>query len=70
MNVNIPDDLIEAIAAVAKRNRISPEEVVQQALCWFVKEDEQFWNDYRAGERGSDEALALVDRLLREGEAK
>jgi predicted transcriptional regulator len=63
MNVNVPDDLCEAIAAVAKRNRISPEEAIRQAIQWFVKEDEEFWKDFRAGERASAEALALVERL-------
>jgi hypothetical protein len=69
MNVHIPEDLAEAITALATRNRISPEEAVRQAIVWFVKEDEQFWSDFRAGERASDEALALIDKLA-EGDAK
>jgi hypothetical protein len=70
MNVNVPDDLCEAIAVVAKRNRISTEEAIHQAIHWFVKEDEEFWRDFRAGERASAEALALVERLAEEEEKK
>jgi hypothetical protein len=70
MNVPIPDDLYEALAALAKRNRISTEEAVRQAIAWFVKEDEALWKDFQASERASAEALALVERLAAEGEAR
>jgi hypothetical protein len=70
MNVNVPDDLYEAIVALAKRNRISTDEAVQQAISWFVKEDEEFWKDVKAWDKVSAEALALVERLAAEGETK
>jgi hypothetical protein len=70
MNVTIPDELAEALAAVAKRNRISTEEAVRQAIHWFIKEDEQFWNEFKAWDQASAEALALVERLAAEGEPK
>ena len=66
MNVNVPDDLYEALAAVAKRNRISTDEAVRQAISWFVKEDEELWKEFRSSERAGAEALALVERLAAE----
>ena len=70
MNVNVPDELGEALAALAKRNRISLDEAVRQAIYWFVQEDDAFWRDFRSGEKASAEALALIERLAEEGEQK
>ena len=63
MNVNVPDDLCEAIAAAAKWYRIPTEEAVRRALAAYVEAQRQIkaeldgWQDWRETMRSDSSSV-------------
>jgi hypothetical protein len=60
MNVNIPPELQESIAALAMRYRVTPEEVVRRAVVLYLKSEQELWDELKVWEASSAEALHLV----------
>jgi hypothetical protein len=57
MTVSIPADLQQALTARAAQRQISPEDLVREALVWYLQIDPEFLDELSAWQDVRDEAL-------------
>jgi hypothetical protein len=62
MNVTIPTELEQPLATRAARLGVSTEEMVRQALTWYLAIDEGLFAELEDWQAVRDEALDLVER--------
>ncbi len=62
MTVSIPPDLQQALAARAAQRQISPEDLVREALVWYLQIDPEFLEESSAWQDVRDEALDVAER--------
>jgi predicted transcriptional regulator len=61
MTVAIPPELEQALAARAAQLRISPEQLVREALSWYLQPDESLRDELSAWQEVRDEALDVTE---------
>jgi hypothetical protein len=61
MNLTIPPELQEALAARAARQHLSTEEVVRQAIVWYLQTEAALQEELDDWQAIRDEALELID---------
>jgi predicted transcriptional regulator len=61
MTVKIPINLEKALSARAKERQISLEELVREALFWYLQLEESTIDELNAWQEVRDEALRLVE---------
>jgi hypothetical protein len=61
MTVAIPQELEQALALRAAQRQISPEELVREALVWYLQMDSALLDEMAAWQEIRDEAIQLVE---------
>jgi hypothetical protein len=61
MTVTIPHDLEQAVLLRARERCIDPDELVREALTWYVQMDADVADELTAWQEVRDEALRLVE---------
>lgn len=61
MTVPIPPDLQQALAARAAQRQTSVEELVRDALVWYLQLDASLIDEFAGWQEVRDEALRLVE---------
>ena len=61
MTVDIPADLATAIADRARGRQQPIDQIVRDALSWYLQIDPELWDDLDAWQEVRDEALGLVE---------
>ena len=61
MTVTIPPELQAAITARAAQRHLTAEDVVREALSWYLHIDEARWDELSAWQEIRDEALEMVE---------
>ena len=61
MTVAIPPELEQALAARAAQLRVSPEQLVREALSWYLQTDEALRDELSAWQEVRDEALDVIE---------
>jgi hypothetical protein len=61
MTVSIPADLQQALAARAAQRQISPEDLVREALVWYLQMDPGLLDELSAWQDVRDEALDVAE---------
>lgn len=62
MNISIPEDVQEAISLRATKLGLKPDDLVHQALRWYLAMDDGVLEELDDWQRVRDEALELVER--------
>lgn len=65
MTVTLPEDLQQALSARASQQRIPLEDLVCQALRWYLHTDPTLQDELTAWEEIRDEALKIVEESPR-----
>lgn len=61
MTVAILPELEQALAARAAQLRVSPEQLVREALSWYLQTDEALRDELSAWQEVRDEALDVIE---------
>jgi hypothetical protein len=61
MTLAIPPELQQALATRAAKCQITPEELVRQALAWYLQIDADLLDELSAWQEVRDEALELAE---------
>jgi hypothetical protein len=61
MTLAIPPELQQAIASRAAERKIAPEELVREALAWYLQIDAESLDELSAWQEVRDEARELVE---------
>ncbi len=61
MTVSIPADLQQALAARAAQRQMAPEDLVREALVWYLQIDTALLDELSAWQDVRDEALDIVE---------
>lgn len=62
MNVTLPPELVEALSQRAREQQVGVEDLVREAVAWYLGLDAALADELRAWQEVRDEALDLVDR--------
>jgi hypothetical protein len=62
MNVTFPPVLADALARRAQQRQVPAEDLVREAVAWYLGLDESLLDELRAWQEVRDEALDRVDR--------
>lgn len=63
MTISIPPELEEALVHRAQERHISLEELVREALDWYLNPDAALLDEFEAWQEVRDEALRLVEDM-------
>ena len=61
MNVSLPLELAQAVNERARNSHVPPEELVREAIAWYLRLDESLVDDLRAWQEVRDEAFDLTE---------
>ncbi len=61
MTVSVPPELETTLAARAQERQVSPEELVREALCWYLQFSGPLLDELTAWQEVRDEALQLIE---------
>ena len=61
MTLTIPTELEQAVAQRAAQRQVSVEEIVREALSWYLRADIELLDELDAWQQIRDEALQSVD---------
>jgi hypothetical protein len=61
MTVHIPPAIVDTLKDRASRLHLSVDEIVEQALAWYVAIDPELLEDFAAIEDAHAEALRMID---------
>ena len=58
--VPVPSDLEQALSQCAARRRVAVDEIVHEALSWYLQISDDLWDELTAWQEVRDEAFDLV----------
>lgn len=61
MSIVIPSEMEQTLTAQAAHRHITPEQLVKEALTWYLQLDREFLDELAAWQEIRDEALELVE---------
>jgi hypothetical protein len=61
MNLAIPTELARALTDRAAKRQVAPEELVREALAWYLQIDPDLLDELTAWQEIRDEALLLAE---------
>ena len=64
MSTSLPPELQQAVTARAAELHVSPEELVRDALRWYLQLDPEFVDELAAWQEVRDDALQRVEDAL------